>query len=134
MRLNPDCIRAVLLRLEELPYHAEISIPDLSNQIEEFSKEEVEYTCLKLYEAGFILATPLPRPSIKHREVFSILDISYAGHQFIETVRDPKAWRSIKKGCASVGNFALKTISAVAEGVTTAAIQRFLSATTQQNT
>ena len=127
MKLNPDCIREVLLYLEELPYHATASIPDISNSLKKFSREDVEYTCLQLHEAGLIRATIKHLPSSNYDYIKEITDITYQGHQFIEGIRNPKAWKAVKSGCESVGNFALKTISSIAEGIATAAIQSYIS-------
>lgn len=127
MKLNPDCIRDVLLHLEDLPYHTKTSVPDVTSALKDFSNDEVMYTCLKLTEAGLIDAVVRNYPSDGYDVIISIKDIIYNGHQFLETIRSPKSWKIIKKGCENVGSFALKTISSIAEGVATAAINQYLS-------
>lgn len=127
MKLNPDCIRDVLLHLEEMPYRTSTSVPEITSNLKGFSNDEVMYTCLKLNEAGLIDATVRNYPSDGYDIVIRVKDITYSGHQFLETIRSPKSWKIIKKGCENVGSFALKTISSIAEGVATAAINQYLS-------
>ena len=129
MKLDPDCIRAVLLELEPVPYGEDAYVERIAENLEKYSENEVMYTCLKLNEAGFIKAVVRNYPSDGYDRVIKICDITYAGHQFLETVRSPKSWKIIKSGCESIGNFALKTISSIAEGVATAAINQLLAGT-----
>lgn len=63
MTLNYDCIRDVLLYLEDtLEYtdnpvamtHKRLTINNVANALSSYSKEDVQYTIEKLYEARYI--------------------------------------------------------------------------------
>lgn len=56
MKLDPDCIRAVLLELEPVPYGEDAYVERIAENLEKYSENEVMYTCIKLNEAGFIKA------------------------------------------------------------------------------
>ncbi|WP_312281839.1 DUF2513 domain-containing protein [Oscillibacter sp.] len=55
-----------------------------------------------------------------------ICDLSPAGHELLAKIRDIDQWHSVKKGLSAVRNFSLSAISSVAEGVTSAAINAYL--------
>ena len=54
MKLNPDCMRDILLVMEDIPYDESLSFSKLSNELTSYNEDALRYSCLKLYEAGFI--------------------------------------------------------------------------------
>lgn len=100
MRLNPDCIRDVLLVVSEL------AIPDNYGYIEEMAPEdviskmdsskyeqrEIMYTISLLFEENFLkqgsryITTPIPY----------IADITTKGYQFIDSVKTEDSWKRAK--------------------------------------
>lgn len=53
-------------------------------------------------------------------------DLTPAGHEFLANVRDDSNWNKIKGISANIGFASLKVVSAIAEGVATAAINQQL--------
>lgn len=53
-------------------------------------------------------------------------DLTPAGHEFIENIRDDNNWKKIKGISSNIGFASLKVISAISEGVATAAINKQL--------
>lgn len=80
MKLDLDCMRSILLEVEKQPFNHELRIKDLENLLENYSHDELEYTCLKLQEANFINAKTVHNPYSS--SVIYVLDLTYAGHQF----------------------------------------------------
>jgi hypothetical protein len=129
MKLNTDCVRALLLALEEvLQFDENLTYPHIrfarlseNSLLQEYSNEDIAYTTLKLIEADFIDADTIPGDN-----AFNALysSITYEGHQFLEGIRKEENWKQTKSICGKVGNFALQSIMSVAEGVTTAAINK----------
>jgi len=124
MKLNPDCIRDVLLQVEKQQYMEELPIDTLCRNLTEYSNEEIEYTCLKLEEAGFLElnGVKLDGGIILH----SVEDITFAGHQFLADVREEPIWKTTKAVVKKTGASSLSAITQIACGVVSAIIQQEL--------
>lgn len=122
MKLNPECIRAIMLYLEEnLTMNSdleinEISVFDFPRKIK-FSIEEVANTLLVLDDAGFIVCCyDDGDDAITALDVYRI---TYTGYQFLENVRSDTVWKKVKKVSNNVGSFSLNVISQIATSVLT---------------
>lgn len=96
MKLDKDLVREILLQIEasitttgwielELPGHSEI---------------EVSYHVELLSEAGFLQAhdlSTLDGPDWRPER------LTYEGHEFLDTVRDPEIWRDTKEAAKKIG-------------------------------
>ena len=102
MKLNPDCLRAVLLAYEALPaISRQIGLP-----IDGFPEEEIFYHQLLLKDAGFILMELFPTgddPYLLHP-----IRLTYAGHEFLNASRNNQAWEAVKKAMAQTGGFVVE--------------------------
>jgi Hypothetical protein (DUF2513). len=122
MKLNYDCIRSLLLALEEnLNYDDSLSLSQVrlsqivsSEILGEFTKEDIAYSSLKLLEAEYIEARIIGSDQ-------KIIDIVYfkiifAGHQYIDTIRDNKVWKKVmNKIGETTSSIALDVITEVAK-------------------
>lgn len=104
MKLNHDCIRSILLFLEDFKYIVpnEEGIPSFrSVQIEQIyeafpnhSKEDIFYSISNLGQAGFI------EHSVTYLDgavyYCSISYITFAGHQYLESIKNETIWNRIK--------------------------------------
>lgn len=135
MKLNPDCIRAVLLeiekswKIEELDdgnlYMDGIMLQTICDALPKFEKADIFYSLYNLDQAGYVdLNVQWADGGIPY--YCMINHMPYAGHEFLNQIRDNNHWGLIKKGLGAVGNYSLNAISAVAEGVANAAISAFL--------
>ena len=116
MRLNPDCMRDVLLVVEEhLPLNDSLPMTDLISLLPNYSEDELTYTCLKLNEANLLNIFKVDYPGGAF--VNDIREITYAGHNFLENVRDPSLWEKIKQKANSVGSLSVDVVLAVAANV-----------------
>lgn len=135
MELNPDCIRNVLLAVENQKTPEKYLLQPVmrlesfeSNPFtSKYTRAEIAYTLLKLEEADLINST--------HRfsdggEVgfFTVSSLTFAGHQYLEKIRDDKRWKQVKAVSSKIGDFSLSAIEKIAEGVTSAAISKFFNA------
>lgn len=123
MTLNADCIRDLLLYLEEnLSYmegatdmtHKKIAIGTLAKELPDYKKEEVQYTVEKLCEAGYIHLTNVSLSNQKYIMTGYIDDITWDGFEFLNRVREPKIWEATKKGAAKIGSMSIATLSTIA--------------------
>ena len=64
-----------------------------------------------------------PKESIKAPDYREYVDLTPSGHEFLNTIRDPKIWKETKNFAAKAGSFSLKIVSAIAEGIARGYIQ-----------
>jgi hypothetical protein len=118
MKLNHECVRALLLYLEEnLMYKAngnpegvKLKYIDDEPDISNFSTDEIYYSAKKLVEAKYIkvMDSKLPTRSWK------IEEITFNGHDYLDSIRDDKVWNEVierTKPFASVGIDIVKSLS-----------------------
>ncbi len=127
MKLGSDCIRDILLTMEKLPFDGALRIEELCEALPKYEAEEVHYTALKLIEADLIDGVCYDRDDWNISHVYSVIDITFAGHQFLAKIRDDNRWGIVKRGLSSVRDYSLSAIGAIAEGATSAAISAFFS-------
>lgn len=135
MKLNPDCIRAVMLEVEKtwelrLDHSGNIrkecmNLHQLYAALDDYDRRDIFYSVFNLKQAGFLDANIhyADNGTVYH---CSINHMTYAGHEFLDRIRDSKHWAKIKAGLDHVRNYSLDAISAVAEGVANAAIAAFI--------
>lgn len=123
-----------MLKIEELQKYVLSSDGGIENHalffeplceaLPKFSKEDIYYSLDIMEQAGFI---SMSADWSNNRMYYCAVNyMTYAGHEFLDSIRDPKHWRTIKSGLSAVCNFSLSTIASIAEGVTTAAINAYL--------
>lgn len=124
MKLNQDCIRDLLLYLEEnLKLNDYLSISNIS--LKNYSSEELLYTTDKLYEAGYLKCS---------RKVYDNTDlmifvssITYTGHQFLDNIRDDKVFAKTKSILSGFKSVSIEIISETASKVITNLINQQLN-------
>lgn len=106
MNLSVDCVRDILLFLEEfqqyeivpqtrrqqLTYISDKVLYDDSTRLVLYSNTEIEYTVKKLYEANMLACRVFGDWFSYH-----ILDITYDGHKFLNNIRDDGIWKKQKR-------------------------------------
>lgn len=140
MKLNYDCIRDVLLELEENLTIEEISY-DLGKgketkfefsfinidrlaeleRLKKYSKKDIFYSINKLEEAGYIIADSIPGDDSLN---YLICDITYAGHEFLQSIKPETVWDDVKNITSKVGTISIPIISSIASNVLTQIISR----------
>lgn len=116
MTRNMDLIRELLLKLEALP-----TLPgsvyllkpgDEETRIDGYSSEEVAHHLSLIREAGFINW---------NKNSVSMIGItfdrlSWAGYDFLDSIRDPEVWAKTKKGAEAAGGFTVDLLKDLAKG------------------
>ncbi|MGP1598391.1 DUF2513 domain-containing protein [Peptoanaerobacter stomatis] len=129
MKLNYDCIRDVLLTLEEnLTLSEELQFNSLTlddllkfEQIKDYSKQDLAYTLHNLDEIGFI-ETHIGRASGGIIYYIEVYDITYYGHEFLSSIRPTSNWVKIKSTLTKLGTASIPIISEIANRVITSAL------------
>lgn len=124
MRLNPDCIRDILLSVEE---STEV------NALFEYDRDSRGGTRLGKYDHDVIryhirqckwsdLITGYTE--LDCASSIKIHDLTPAGHEFLANTRSSKLWKSLKESCAQSG---VDSLSAILQGAAKLAASTLLS-------
>lgn len=134
MKLNPDCIRDVLLYLEEnLGYtdnkismeHKEITIYRIIKDVardEIYLEEDVKYSIEKLYEVGYIRLRNIQYDSRRYIVAGNVNDITWEGHNFLNNIRPKSVWDATKEGATKLGLMSIHALSTISMEVVKAVV------------
>lgn len=124
MKLNYDCIRDLLLYLEDnLTYENTININSL--QLHNYSSIDLIYTADKLHEAGYI--TCIKSHYINSSgPVLIAKSITFNGHKFLDNIRDEKVYDKTKTVLSSFKSVSIEIFSETASKVITSLISKQL--------
>lgn len=118
MKLDLDCVRNTLLAIEDnLEYGEDWTIEDLHSHLPDFTLEELQYTCLKLHEGGYLNITTVNFVGSTSPQVARIHDLTFSGHEFISTIRRPEIYEQAKSKAKALGATTLRAISTIATGI-----------------
>lgn len=134
MKLNPDCIRAVMLEIEEKHLIVQssdgsmvkqnIPINQLYESLLHYSNEDIFYTVYNLDQAGYISASFFWSGGAAHE--CNVNHMTFPGHEFLDKIRDEDRWSAVKSVLSAVSNFSLAAMNAIAEGMTAGAVSAYL--------
>ena len=129
MKLNYDCIRDVLLFLEEnlnvdekLRF-SEISVDNImENKLisERYSIAEVAYTIHNLYQCDFINVIEC---DADNELDYVVCDVTYLGHEFLAAIHDDNIWNKIKTRLLSINITSIPAIIGCANNLLTALLK-----------
>jgi uncharacterized protein DUF2513 len=106
MKRDMELVRTLLLKFEELyiPPGAVVGI-DWTDEFFEIEGHDRD-TAIKHFEllmqAGFIAA-----PSSQGSTQFFLTGLTWEGHEFLASIRNPEVWSRTKAGMRAVGGFGL---------------------------
>lgn len=142
MRLDLDCIRDVLLCIEENTglrktcFFIDDGLTDAAQFVGSIIDTPPYQKPLLdkygndtlIYHVHYCLdsALAIRGPEMNSYQI-RVADLSPTGHEFLAKIRDPERWPRLKNGISAVRDYSLSAISAVAEGATSAAISAYFS-------
>lgn len=112
MKLDLNCVRDVLIELEEFPIGS-YSNESFKKSIAEHGSENVLYALVKLSEAKYINAEYI-RTMDGRPHIGGIFDLTFAGHEFLNSVRSPSVWERLKESTVDGGTACLKVVGDIA--------------------
>lgn len=123
MKLNPNCIRDILIAVEEnTGYNFYLDYPserDKCPSLEPYADDEIRYHIYQCYKAGLI--------ELNGREDLAgnigIQDLTPSGHSFLANIRSDNIWKDVKEISSKVGSSSLSALSQIATGVVSAIIK-----------
>lgn len=120
MKLNPDCIRDLLIEIEQTctTYNQFDSIHHIENLISKYSKDELAYHARQCSFAGLIY---------DYKTYISgdwmVGDLTPKGHEFLANIREDTIWNNVKDISSKVGSKSVSALSQIASGVITEIIK-----------
>lgn len=101
MRLNPDCIRDILLEIERYASFEETytydpdDLPDES-YLSKYDSDTVLYHIRQADQSGLLMDT-----NWRLFEYVNIQDLSPSGHEFLSNIRSAALWKKVLQKCAN---------------------------------
>lgn len=109
MKLNPECIRDILISFEsivDLSISFSIDRKNYHEICDKYSSNEFLYHLNQCIESGLLKGS-------NRGSYILILDITPTGHDFLISIRDEENWTGIKKIAANVGSFSLDALKQI---------------------
>lgn len=130
MKLNPECIRNILIFVEDysdLHAHAEYPVNPVKdpnfNLFDDFSIGELAYHIRQCELSNLIYGVHF----YGNYELITIKDLTPDGHTFLANIRQNENWSKTKEIAGKAGSFGLDILKAISEGVATAYVQQHLN-------
>ena len=134
MKLNHDCIRDVLLYLEDQDYYVAsavhivdynpVDIRQIAEALSSYSLQDIYYTLSNLAQAGYIDAiADGPHCGVSY---YQVKQITFKGHEFLAHIKDAERWSAVKKVLGAVKDYSLATVGAIAQGATSALVETYI--------
>ena len=113
MKRDMDLVREILLAIEASDDDPRAWIElDLPGR----SKRELSYHVMLIHGAGLIEADDTCTVGEDGFE-WQPKRLTYRGHEYLDTIRDPEIWRKTKEGGKKVGAFSLELMGDLAKGL-----------------
>lgn len=109
MKLNPDCVRDILIAIEERSgYYKTVDFREIINSVD-YSEDETLYHIRQCEMSGLIVGV---KRMLRNNGI--IKDLSPEGHEFLANIRSESNWSNIKKKAMEIGSFSLNALSQIA--------------------
>lgn len=125
MRLNPDCLRDVLLIVESSSAFDKIVTMDDFQQSPSFDSYNVDTWLYHIRQAS--QADLLDGTEFTMDGLFLIKDLTPRGHEFLANIREEHNWSKTKHIATKVGSFSISALSSIATNVVASSIDHYLN-------
>lgn len=126
MKLNSDCVRDTLIYIEEhlqMNEHnriKEISLLSITKGlIDKYEENDIAYTVFQLMDANFIKGN-INTPGRNNKVVAHIYDITWAGHDLLNSIRPQPVWNAVKQNAANLGIKSIRGLASLAGNIVNA--------------
>lgn len=127
MKLNPDCVRDILLSVESIctcnrimNYNSDSE--DNPKLLRKYSYEEVVYHIKQCEYYRLILDVKYDDNDYDKFSIF-IKDLSSQGYLFLANIREDNIWNETKSIAENIGSLSLPTLAQIADNIITKRIE-----------
>ena len=118
LQLNIDCLRDVLLFIEEQPFNCSCTVEKIHDELNNYSNDEIEYTCLKLSEANLLNVISISMSASVSERISKVQDLTYFGHELLNNLRSKSVFDKAKNIISEkIGSASIEIISKVASKI-----------------
>lgn len=104
MKLEKELVRKILLKVEDFEGETYDGVP---LEFEDYTERQIAYHVMLLIEAGYLVGEDL---STLSGDEWEAQRLTYAGHEFLDTIRDAEVWRRTKDAAVKVGGVSLQVM------------------------
>jgi hypothetical protein len=119
VKLNYDCIRDILLTIEEIPNRKdELILANFKSykKLSKYNEEEIQYNALKLLQEEYV--TGLKISGNNTTTVLRLTDLTWSGHELLSDIRSETVFNQTKeKIIKSVGSTSLTIFQQLASTI-----------------
>lgn len=123
MKLNPDCVRDILLSIEEsvendgLTFLTNAHFRDAYPRLEKYTVTELEYHLRQCNLSGFFVG-------FEYFQIdWRLDDLSPKAHNFLANIRKDSTWNGVKSIAGKIGSKSLDALVEIASNVITELIK-----------
>ncbi|WP_182477215.1 DUF2513 domain-containing protein [Staphylococcus xylosus] len=120
MKLNQDCLRDLMLELEDKLFINTHIYTDEFRTLEIFNKysdEDVYYSLKQLIKMGLIDGATKNQAATVQPYYIDVYDIEPKGHEFLNNVRDENVWKETKKRISKFASVSIPVLQQVSKAV-----------------
>lgn len=119
MKLNYDCIRDILLTVEEIPNRKdEVTLERFKTykRLSKYTEDEIQYNSLKLLQEEYVRGLKISGSDVT--VVLFISDLTWSGHELLNDIRSETVFNQTKsKITNSVGSVSLAVFQQLASAI-----------------
>ena len=123
MKLNNDCVRDILLTLEEICTYDSSFSYDMDNDkphlLASYTHDEILYHVNQCRMANLIIDVHF----YDGGDSFEIGDLSPSGHQYLANIRSDKIWNKTKKVASEIGVNSLSAMTQISTQIISSIIK-----------
>lgn len=116
MKRDMDLVRDLLLYFEAKSETPGIHASNV--RMDGFTETEVGLHLNIMAEAGLLICEPFRSSTNPERFIRTfVFDLSWQGHEYLDTIRDPKVWKSTKSALGRIGNWSFSMALDIAKSL-----------------
>lgn len=120
MKLNNDCIRDILIAVEQMDYNSCYTIDRLQERLPKYTYDELQYHCYQLYNSGFIEAMTVNVIKCLTPQISKITGLTFDGHEFLADIRSESIWTETKRIAGRNGTESVHAVQEIASNLVSA--------------
>jgi hypothetical protein len=116
MKRDMDLVRDLLLYFEAKSGTPGIHASDV--RMDGFTETQVGLHLNIMAEAGLLICEPFRSSTNPERFIRTfVFDLSWQGHEYLDTIRDPKVWKRTKSALGRIGNWSFSMALDIAKSL-----------------